>query len=156
VLSEQDLDGIDLDGVGAVVALTANDEVNSLVALHFSGIFETASVFQLPPEGIGSDSTTLPRHLRARFAFSPEASYERLSELVDQGAVVRRTPLTEEFGFADYRRVHGSSAIPMFIVREDQQLVVCTAGGDVAPEPGDVLIGLVTPSTASSSEATDG
>ncbi|MDZ7681462.1 MAG: NAD-binding protein [Fodinibius sp.] len=49
VLSEFALEEIDLDGIGRMLSLTPNDEVNSLAALRFGDIFGRSHVFQLPP-----------------------------------------------------------------------------------------------------------
>ncbi|MBN2844289.1 MAG: cation:proton antiporter, partial [Sedimentisphaerales bacterium] len=47
VLAEYALDEIDLDGIGKLLALTPNDEINSLAVLRFADIFDSSEVFQL-------------------------------------------------------------------------------------------------------------
>ena len=53
-LTEGALDHIDLSGIGSLLALTANDEVNSLTGLNFSEVLGTDAVYQLPPEDLSN------------------------------------------------------------------------------------------------------
>ncbi|UCG86557.1 MAG: sodium:proton antiporter, partial [Gemmatimonadota bacterium] len=46
VLDEQAMDALDLDGIGGLLAVTSNDEVNALAALHFGEVFGRARVYQ--------------------------------------------------------------------------------------------------------------
>ncbi|MCP5114283.1 MAG: hypothetical protein GY953_25925, partial [bacterium] len=66
ILSEQVLDEIDLYGIGRLLALTSNDEANSLATLHFGGIFERSEVFQIAPDGGAEAARKLvsPAYLR--------------------------------------------------------------------------------------------
>jgi NhaP-type Na+/H+ or K+/H+ antiporter len=49
ILSEHVSDELDLDGIGRLMALTPNDEANSLAALHMADAFERGEMYQLPP-----------------------------------------------------------------------------------------------------------
>ncbi|MCZ7528444.1 MAG: cation:proton antiporter [Acidimicrobiia bacterium] len=49
VLSDRALDEVDLGGIGRMLALTPNDEVNALAAQQFVPIFGRKNVFQLAP-----------------------------------------------------------------------------------------------------------
>lgn len=48
ILSEIVLDDLDFGGVGRMLALTPNHEVNSLASLHFRNVFDKEEVYQLP------------------------------------------------------------------------------------------------------------
>lgn len=151
VLQEYVFDEIDLDGVGRLLALTSNDEVNALAALHFMEVFGRSEVFQLPPPRISESEGTdqlLPKHLRGRLLFAESATCAELERRLAEGAMIKRTPLTQEFNYAAFRDHYGQSAIPMFAVRRSGRLAVIATDVQTVPEPGDTLIALVDPVSA--------
>jgi len=50
ILSQYAPNKIELDGIGRLLALTSNDEVNSLATLRLDDIFGSGEVYQLPTE----------------------------------------------------------------------------------------------------------
>lgn len=140
-LSEED-EHLKLDGIGRVLALTANDEVNSLSALHFSETFGRAETYQLPVK----TDRHVSRELRGRFLFSTEATFARLNDFFAQGAVVRATPLTKTFSYPDYRALYGDASIPLFLLDNSTgKLTPFTVDTPLTPQPGQTLIALVNP-----------
>lgn len=142
-LTEGALDHIDLSGIGSLLALTSNDEVNSLTGLNFSEVLGTNAVYQLPPEDLATatDQTLLGRHLRAHFLFRDDADYWHLTARFDSGADVRTTGLTDSFGFPEFLEQH-PEAIPLFIV-EEGKLTVVTVDGSQVPQPGQTVVAVV-------------
>ncbi len=146
ILSDYVLDTIELGGIGRLLALTSNDEINSLATLHFANIFGRSEVYQLPPEGKGNGRReTVPQHLRGRLLFGPEMSYAYLIARLEAGAVVKATKLTQEFEYEAFQSLYGKAAIPLFLVKESGDLVVFTADNAPTPKPGQTLISLVDP-----------
>jgi len=143
-LTEGALDRIDLAGIGNLLAVTANDEVNSLSGLNFSEVLGADSVYQLPPEDLETapEETLLGRHLRGRFLFRADAGYWQLTARFDSGADVKTTRLTDSFGYADFLEEH-PDAIPLFVV-DDWKLTVVTVRGALAPQPGQTIVAIVT------------
>ncbi|MDP2471665.1 MAG: cation:proton antiporter [Candidatus Palauibacterales bacterium] len=142
-LTEGALDQIDLAGIGYLLAVTSNDEVNSLTGLNFSEVLGTDAVYQLPPEGYATatDDTLLGRHLRGRFLFRPEADYWQLTARFDAGAGVKATKLSEAFGYRDFLEQH-PDAIPLFVA-EDGELTVVTLDRPPAPQSGQTIVAVV-------------
>jgi NhaP-type Na+/H+ or K+/H+ antiporter len=143
VLAEGTLDNLDLHGIGRLLALTSNSEVNSLAAVTFSKVFGHDNVYQLAPEGYASKGdTVLPRHLRGRFLFHPDATYWNLTARFDARAVVKTSRLTETFDYQTfgerYRR-----AIPLFLLDPSGRLAVLTATEPAKPAPGQRLVAVV-------------
>ena len=138
---------IDLDGVGRLLAMTPNDEVNALSTLHFADLFDRSQMFQLPPQSNDRERRQrgIPLHLRGRFLFAEAATHNHLSTRFEGGAVVKRNRLTDAYDFEAFRRQYGESAIPMFTVKDSGELVVITAAAPITPKPGQTLISLVDP-----------
>ena len=149
VLTEGALEEIemDLDDVGRLLALTPNDEVNALSTLHFADLFDRSRMFQLAPESTERERRQrgIPLHLRGRFLFTDGATYEHLATRFHNGAVVKRSRMTEGYDFEAFRGQYGETAIPMFVITESGDLGVVTAAASITPRPGQTLISLVDP-----------
>jgi len=143
-LTEGALDHIDLNGIGNLLALTANDEVNSLSGLNFSEVLGADSVFQLPPDDLqtATEETLVGRHLRGRFLFRPDAGYWQLTARFDAGADIKTTRFSETFGYPDFLEQH-PDAVPLFVVG-DGRLTVMTVRGAPAPQPGQTIVAIVS------------
>jgi NhaP-type Na+/H+ or K+/H+ antiporter len=143
ILSESAIDEIDTSGLGRLIALTANDEVNSLAALHFMEIFERAEVYHLPENTKrGGSKSEVSRILKGRTLFGNDINYDTLSNLFSDGAELKSTPLSEEFDYQDFRKHYKNSYIPLFLVDEDGNLTVIATDNTPTPEPGQTLISL--------------
>ncbi|WP_158633347.1 cation:proton antiporter [Tautonia sociabilis] len=117
---------IDPGRIGRLLALTPNEEVNSLAALHFAGLFGRDRVYQLTPEPHGSarspsnpdtgpepdvssslstqlDAAGSPEagrsvalELHGRVLFGPGMTYKHLESLLYAGATVERLCLAPD------------------------------------------------------------
>lgn len=145
ILIEDLSEEVQLDGIGKLIAVTRNDEVNSLAALHFVEDFGRSQVYQLPKVSKFSAKTeeSIPQHLRGRLLFGSEATYSYLDEKFSSGALLKKTPLTEEFNYDSFKELYGDKALPMFIIKEGGELVVLASDNPPKPLPGQSLISLV-------------
>jgi NhaP-type Na+/H+ or K+/H+ antiporter len=145
-LREETVDKLNLDGIGRLVALTSNDEANALAALHFAEIFGRNEVYQLVP-GVSerTDGQYLASHLRGRFLFGPQITYTHLLNQLTGGAVIKVTPLSEQFDYEAFQTYYGNTIIPLFLITEAGQLQVFTVDQTLGPEAGQSLLSLVPP-----------
>ncbi len=135
---------LELDGVGRLLALTPNDEVNALATLHFGDVFDRSQIYQLPPRGSDMDEEQrIPQDLRGRFLFRADTTYDYLSSRFQAGAVIKKTPLTDEFDFDAFTAHYGESAVPMFVLSETGTVTVLAAATAPKPKPGQAVISMV-------------
>ena len=132
IISEDTLEELELDGIECLLALTYNDEVNALAALHFAEVFGRANVYQLAPR---TSAREVPRYLRGRILFGPEMTYTHLSELFSQGASIQAVQGTPELDPA--------TVIPLFVVTANKKVLPFTLNRAPRPQPGDTLIVIV-------------
>jgi NhaP-type Na+/H+ or K+/H+ antiporter len=144
VLSDYVLSELDLGGVGRLLAMTPNDEVNTLAAERLAQAFGGANVFQLPPRAAGSRRHDPHHHHRVRYLFGPDETYWQVSDRVEGGGVIKATRLGEEFTFPDWRARYGPESVPLFLVSKKGVQVFAT-DRPPTPAPGDTLVGLVPP-----------
>ena len=142
-LSEHVLEKIELSSIGRLLALTPNDEVNSLAALHYAPIFGRAQVYQLPSARVdGKRHEAVAEGLQGRRLFDAQATHAYLMQRLEGGAQIKKTTLTREFDFEDFEELYGESALLLLLI-SDGQLTVLTEGQSVTPRPGQTLVSLV-------------
>ena len=131
---------LELSGIGRLLALTPNDEVNTLACDQFADLFGGSETYQLAeserPPGI-----ELSR-LGGRTLFADDLDYDRLRDELEAGASVRRTRLSDTFTLEDLQAEHPAIR-PAFVVRSDRLTVVTTSAADRvlgSLETGDTLI----------------
>ncbi len=144
ILAENVAEELPLFGVGKLLALTGNDEVNVLATQHFAELFGRAETYQLSCLGKKSGGqNTMAMDQCGRLLFSAEASYGALGADFANGAKIKRTALTEEFGYKEFGELYGQRALPLFLITEEKKLQVFTADRPLVPRAGQLLICLV-------------
>ncbi|WP_013627175.1 cation:proton antiporter [Rubinisphaera brasiliensis] len=144
ILSEFAREKLDLGGLGRFIAMTPNDQVNSLAALEFQDVFERAELYQVKPNISEKQREALSRESkRARYVFSGGTTYWTLLDKFDEGFLVKSSKLTEEYPYSAFREKYGADAILLFVVDEAKKLTVCTDEKEATPHPGDTVIALV-------------
>ncbi len=142
-----DLD-LDLAGIGRLLALTPNDDVNTLAATRFAPTFGGAETFQLAPRrqatGIGSDPAD---EYGGRQLFGAEWNYQSLDELIESGGEVRRIKIGTDPSIVEEQLESPGVLGILFIVKDGGRVQVITANNteplrDAAP--GDTVIALVS------------
>ena len=150
VLSGYVREEVDLGGIGRLLAMTPNDQLNALAAQEFAQVFGRAEVYQLPirPAEVQRQQPVSAQHL-GRLLFDPDATYSRLAQRFAAGAVVKKTTLSDEFDYAAFGDLYGDSALLLFLLDDSGKLTVATADAPPEPTPGQTLIALVdTPDAA--------
>ncbi len=145
VLSEVVQEKINFTGMGKFLALTSNLELNSLACIRFSDIFGLKEVYQLgEPEDKDKPAQWIPDDLSGVALFGPNNTYNELIKRIHHGAKVKRTPLTKDFSYDDYRAQNeGKNPILLCIVTENKSLLYVTVNKKIQPKPGQVIISLI-------------
>lgn len=142
IISERVIDKINLEGVGKLLALTSNDEVNSLGVLHFSEIFDKENLYQLYPSTKQDEREFSPQYLRGRFLFGKDITFSYITNRIQGGAAIKSTKLTEKFSFDDFKNEYGNSIIPLFLISSNKRLIPFTSEVKITPETGNTIIAI--------------
>jgi hypothetical protein len=156
LLAEHAEENLDLDGLGKLLAITPNDGANSLASIHLAELFGRSETYQLAPEeaSLPGIDTTVPIHLRGRTLFARDTSFSELEKKFREGARIKRTTISKEFGMDDYEQRYGSSALPLFLV-DGNNLSVFAADNPPTPKPGQTIIALVNPEEVEETKNSD-
>lgn len=136
ILSEVIVDDIDFAGVGRFVALTPNDEVNSLANIHFKTVFGQNEVYQLAENDADESISSA---LSGRTLFGEHITHDYLQERFNQGATVQ----TIEVDHINTMKQHlQTDFTPLFMVHKGQ-LHIWTAKNPPQLIEGAKIIGFV-------------
>ncbi len=146
VNSRSFLDENELSGIGKLLALTPNAEVNSLAAISLSRILGGSNVYQLTVEEREEEQgKAVSEDLRGKILFGTNYSYYFLQRRFNQNSKIKSTPITEEYDYRKFLKENGGDeVIPMFLIGKDKNLIVYTSENKPEPKPGQTLISLVS------------
>lgn len=133
---------VDLGEVGRLMAMTPNDEVNSLAATEFAEMFGSANVYQFAAPSSKERLERVPSHRRGRVLFADGVTHDALQLRFAAGAVIKKTTLSDDFTIDDFRQKY-PSALLLFTLPEKGKLTICTPGRKFEPRAGKKLIALV-------------
>jgi NhaP-type Na+/H+ or K+/H+ antiporter len=143
VLSEAAQNELDLSGIGRLLAMTPNEEVNAMATRELAHFFGRANVYQLPDSRGESARRALARHLYGRPLFERNLTYREIARRIELGAVMKKTKITEEFRWCNFRDQYGPSATLLFVFSGKNSISICTADQNIEPKPGQSIIALV-------------
>lgn len=144
IFAENVLEQVEIGGIGKLLALTSNDDANSLAAMHFARIFERSQVFQLASEVGNLPAGTSP-HLRGRTVFEEGITHAELTQRFLSNWVIKKTRLSKDFDFESLKTHYHGNVLPLFLISESGRLRVFAADAKLSPQPGDALLSLVLP-----------
>lgn len=127
ILSSDLEENIDMNSLGKFLAITSNDEINSLATLNFSDFIGKDNTYQLPLR----THYEVPIYLRGRMLFCKNANFDCLQKKFDSGLEVKEVLLTEELDIKAFNEKHGNEIIPLFYKSGNGKLTFIT--GDNAP-----------------------
>lgn len=138
VLAEDIWNEVDLEGIGKLIALTSNTEVNSLAAIRFREIFNRTEVYQLcAPKQSG-----VSQELGGRVLFQDGASFTQLHELFNLGAKVSTLEIEQGQTLESITGQHHGTFIPLFLAANKSELQVFSPDKALNLRPGQKLIAL--------------
>ncbi len=138
ILGEDFFNDNDLTGIGKLIALTSNPEVNSLAAIRMSEIFGRSEVYQL----CSQISSNVSQDLCGRALFASWVDFDKLAQRFDGGADIREVKLNGGHGFAQLVDSLGGRFLPMFLLSETGSLQVFTAENTLTPREQQTVLGL--------------
>jgi CPA1 family monovalent cation:H+ antiporter len=146
ILNEYVRDDLPLEGIGKFLAMTSNDEVNSLAMREYRTLFDRVQLFQL---SFNSEKLNhrrgLTSNLMGRELFAKGLTHSLIRDRHARGAVFKVTTLSEKFTYSDFQSRHGALATLLCVLDVNQKLSIATTDRKLTPVPGDRVIALIEP-----------
>lgn len=145
ILNEHVRDELDLAGIGRFLAMTPNDEVNSLALRECKTLFDSSRLYQLTFKTKHmSGRRGLTKNLMGRELFGEGLTYTRLSEMHTAGASMKSTNLTANYTYEDFLAKYGDEAVVMCALNPDRSLTINTIDSPLVPTAGQTIIAMVS------------
>jgi NhaP-type Na+/H+ or K+/H+ antiporter len=142
-LADTAREDIDQAGLGRMIAVTSNNEVNSLACLQYRDDFGRREVYQLPfSPGEQGRHEAVPKEQRGRFLFGETWTYQALAEFTGPKPRTRKTKLTTEYNFEQFLAENQDKLLPVLLQHPDGSLRIWTMNEPPIPKAGDVVISL--------------
>ena len=145
-LAEEAPESLDLRGIGRLLAITSNDEVNALSTGRFARVFGRREVFQLAPGKRRTGHSAVPDEYLGRIIGIDGLTYTTLDERSRQGWKVVGTATGSRMEHA----LAEGDFLPLIRIEDDEMAFICR--NDPLPVTGDV-IGLAAPTLRRELEA---
>ena len=127
-----------MQGIGKLIAVTPNDEVNALAALHFTELFGRSEVYQLPyKKKVLSDDQRVSRHLRGRCLFNTTMTFEKINDIFNSNARIDIMQFETE---ADLKNFDSINMLPLVLLDVQNNLLISTEDQELNPIVGSNLI----------------
>lgn len=154
VMSDAAMRDMELSGIGRFLALTPNDQVNTLAAQRMTRSFGRVGVYRLP----GRHTPGEGGHAEAegRVLSSERATHRAITALWAESGGVLVTPLSPEYTLADFEAEYGERAVPMFVLSESGKLTVVSPKQTIPAQAGQRLISIAAHAAPAAEEGTEG
>ena len=147
ILNEHAREELPVGGIGKMMAMTQNDEVNSLAVREARTMFDRAQLFQLTFNAANQHHRRgLTKNLMGRELFGQGLTFSELEARHELGAKFKSTRLSEEFTYDDFKNLYSDSAVALCVVDADS-LIVHTVDRAFEPSAGQTVIALVGATT---------
>lgn len=146
VLGDQADEDLNLDGVGKLMTLTPNDEVNTLGVIRYSSTFGSSEVFQLPNATQHAvEDREMPDNLSGRFLFGDETNFQHISERIDEGWELQMVPVEHNLSQDEFEEAFLNEHLPLILINSNNQAIPYTGDNMPLPQKDSTVIGLINP-----------
>lgn len=153
ILAEVARDEINLAGVGRLLALTPNVEVNALAAEHFAVTFGGQNVYELARPESRDSRIAMSSLLGGQCLFDSRATYEFMSIRFGRGARLEWWDV--EDAEAVRARFDEAALLPLFVRKPGKRLLIWRCVEPIRLETGDSVLVLIDDAAYSTSQPND-
>ncbi|WP_035725169.1 cation:proton antiporter, partial [Gracilibacillus boraciitolerans] len=148
ILSEQIEYTMDFTPYDYLLAATEYDSYNALVCSTFLPEFGRKNVYRLPRQSHsgGDDIIDIDHTIGGREVFMPVEGIEELKDKLRSGHLLRKTSLTNQYTYEDYKKDRDTHTILLFILKQSKKIEFFTKDIESNPSSGDTIVCLTPPS----------
>ncbi|TNF35753.1 MAG: sodium:proton antiporter [Gammaproteobacteria bacterium] len=139
---------LDMAGLGRLLAVAPQRETNVLASLRYRPEFGRENIYTLNTSiEVSSGKHSVAEELKGYVIADEELTFSKFSSLLSQGAKLRKTQLTDNFGFKQYRETNEDVYL-LFAIDKRGRLHVFSEGRAFEPEAGWIILCLDYKDTA--------
>lgn len=154
IASEHADQHLELIGIGHLLALSEYPELNQLACQRYRTEFGRQAIYSIPHENNaangGLSQFTMPT--AGRTLFNEKTNIKTLQAMLNDGAKIHKTLLTDQYGFQQFREDHPQGTVALFAVTPGDTVKFFAVDDEISPKAGWTIVSLVLPETQKSAE----
>ena len=145
ILNEHAREDLPLAGIGRFLAMTPNDEVNSLAVRECRTMFDRARLFQLTFTSQNTHARRgMTRNLMGRQLFGEGLTFSQIRDRHIAGARFKSTKLSDEFSYEEFVQMYGADVPVLCTLSEGGALSIMTVDDHKVPVSGQTVVAMVS------------
>lgn len=147
---------LSLSGMGVLLALSPSSEINTLVATRYSQDFGRRNMYSLASslDKKTSDKHRVAQASRSYQLLTNKISYKKLASIISQGGQIKKTKLSDEYGYQDYL-ADNKESIQLFLLSPQKELFIYTDELLEEPKADWTIVSLVDSSNTNRDKKTN-
>ena len=135
---------LDLVGLGKMLGLSPFRELNTIASLRYRAEFGQFNIYSIPTDidAKSSEKHRISTDHQGYVLFNRFLTFGKLKDLIDKGAEIKHTKLSNEFTFKHFQEHNHDKAIPLFAITPKGKVEVFVEGGKIKAEPGWSILSL--------------
>lgn len=144
ILSEHTEFYVDLTPYEVLVAASEEDSYNALICHRFMPEYGRENIFQTPMHK--GDPEDYSKSLGGKPLFEQGYDIHTLNRYVEEGYMIRKTTLTEQYSLENFLADDTHKTVPLFAVNKDNNLLFLGNSWKKALDVGATIVSLTAPS----------
>ena len=134
---------LELVGIGGLMAMSREDDLNVLACVKYRREFGRDNVFKLAPHNTRPKQHQIAEKYKSRLLWDTTLTFQKLQDLFAAGAMVKHTQLTDTFTYQDFQKKNPQH-LPLFTVDPRGYLYMMTPEKQVVPNINWTVVSLLT------------
>ena len=129
---------IDLAGIGRMLAVSTNEDLNTAAMMHYRMELGRNNVFLLQSrhQAEGSERKDLPTRGIGSTLFNKKLTYGQMASILSkEDGEIRTTKLNHRFDFKEFTKKHNHLAVPLFAISPKGMVHVFSQEQKITPKP---------------------
>lgn len=147
ILSEHTDYEVELTPYETMIVATETDSYNALVVNNYVPELGRTNLYQTAIHQ--GDPADFHSSLSGRTLFGEDWNIHELEKKTEEGYTMRKTQLTEQFNYDDFKEKWTEDTIPLFVQRPQGKIEFFSDSNKLEPKPGDTVVSFTSPTRQS-------
>lgn len=147
VVSEHADQHIEPLGIGYLLALSDHPEINLLACQRYRAEFGRRAIYTIDAEhkSVGGARSHAELMHAGRELFGEQVNFQMLQTMLDKGASIHKTLLTDQYSYQRFKKDHQRQTVPLFAIDPKGKIEFFAVDHDIAPKAEWLVVSLVQP-----------